>query len=115
MMKRILFSMMLAVTLIFIGSQTNQVQAYSQYVGTFSDGHNAYLIVDTIKKFNVGRAGAYECTVRAVKGSSSFYIYYRFEADDRGWNYRNSQGFSGYVTSRTPVTQNILTYILNGV
>ena len=88
-------------------------EAADHYVGTFRDGNNAYVMTETIQLFNSGRAGAYECDIRAVKGRNIFYIHYRFEADCNGWNYKNSQRFSGYVSqSSTPIAYNILKYIL---
>ena len=107
-MKKIALMMFLTIAIIFAGSQVNQAEAREVYVGTYSDGTAVYLLTQTVQKFAAGRAGAYECDVRAGRD----YIHYRFEADSEGWHYRNSEGYRDYIhNGRSPIAENILNFL----
>jgi len=102
MLKKFLSVSLLAVALIFFGSQ-EKVSAYDVYCGTYRDGNKAYLMTETIQ---TNDSGMY-CTVKAVKGNNVTYIYYKF-GFGRGIWYSNSQGFSGECTQYgTPIAWNI--------
>ena len=49
-MKKIFLTMLLVVTIIFIGSQNNFAEAVDYYVGNEANGDKVYLITDKIKK-----------------------------------------------------------------
>lgn len=49
-MKKVLLTMLLAITIIFIGSQNNFAEAVDYYVGNESNGDKVYLITENITK-----------------------------------------------------------------
>ena len=111
-MRKFFVTMMLAVALVFIGSQA---EAREVYVGTYSDGAAVYLITETvhINQRNPGGLG-FTCRVRAGRD----YLTYRFwisgdTARDRNTHYENSEGYSGYVNSSSPVAVAIYRYVMN--
>ena len=112
MVKKFAAMLFLFFTLIFIGGQSNSAEAREVYCGTFRDGHEAYLLTETAYYEDAANR-MYFCTVRAVKGSSSFTIKYKFWYEyidagyNKGWYYENSQGFTGILSSKTPVARNI--------
>ena len=117
MIKQLLATMILTVTLILVGGQSNQAEAADYYVGTYKDGNDAYLMTETIRHTEAAPGGAYsgtyDCRVKAVKGSSVTYIDYHFYIGDDGWYYRNSQGFGGYMSEGvTPIANRIFDYMV---
>ena len=109
--KKFVSAIILTFTLMISAAQ---VEASDIYVGTFKDGHDAYLVTSSIcHNATVGRAGNYHCKVKAIKNGKSFHIDYFFYADSEGWHYENSQGFKGIVSpSKSPVTQKILDTVI---
>ena len=106
-MRKVFFAMLLAVTLILIGTQNNQAEASEVYVGSYSDGTAVYLLTDSIR--SNGRQGIqdYTCRVRAGRD----YLFYNFWYGN-SWEYSNSEGYSGYVyDGSSPVAAAILNYI----
>ena len=112
-MRKFLATMFLAFTLVIVGSQRNQAEAYEQYVGNYSDGTAVYLLTETISKSGLGaRAVAWQCTVRA----GNAYINYTFiyAVMQRSYTYENSEGYKGNVyDGSSPVAAAILNYIRN--
>ena len=107
-MKKIFSVMLLAAVLILVGN--NQAEAREVYVGSYSDGSSVYLITESVRYRAAGRAGAYDCRVRAGRD----YLNYKFWAEDKGWVYENSEGYSGSVYSgSSPVAAAILNYLRN--
>ena len=103
-MKKFFVTMMLAVALVFIGSQA---EAREVYVGTYSDGTDVYILTETIGSMDGERAGInYFCDVRAGRD----YLHYSFEGN---W-YSNSEGYRGYINDgSSPVAAAIHRYIMN--
>ena len=106
-MKKFCGVLILTVALLLAGSYDNRAEATDYYVGTSKDGYDFYLMTGTIEG-DVGRFGA---DVRAVRGKNTIYIHYDFGSLN-GWHFSNSQGFSGRVTSKTPIAQRILKYVI---
>lgn len=107
-MKKVFSVMILAAILILVGN--NQAEAGEVYVGNYSDGSRVYLLTDTVKYHAAGRAGAWDCTVRAGRD----YLNYQFWAEDTGWQYQNSEGYRGFVyDGSSPVAAAILNYLRN--
>ena len=110
-MRKVFVTMLLAVTLIFIGSQA---EAREVYVGSYSDGTAVYLMTETISKNYSKSRFRYTCTVRA----GGNYLNYIFEGDrnmdDMSTTYRNSEGYSGRVyDGSSPVAAAICNYCLS--
>ena len=106
MMRKVFVAMMLAVALIFVGSQ---VEAREVYVGTYSDGTDVYILTETIK--SNGRQGVQDYTCRVRAGGD--YLFYHFWYGN-SWEYDNSENYRGYVyDGSSPVAAAILNYIRN--
>ena len=128
-MKKFFVTMMLAVALVFVGSQAearevyvgsytekvkltveyNKVPHYEVYVGSYSDGTAVYLLTDSIR--SNGRQGVqdYTCRVRAGRDYLDYHFWY-----GNVWEYSNSEGYSGRVyDGSSPVAAAILNYIRN--
>ena len=85
-MKKFLATMLLAVTLIFIGGQDNQAEAYRQHVGNYQDnGDAAYLLTETL----AGGRSNFSCDVVTSRGQ---YIHYQFYYRGGRPYYTNSWG-----------------------
>ena len=113
-MRRFFVTMMLAVALVFIGSQA---EAYEQYVGSYSDGSSVYLLTETVQKRPGGVSGGnvYNCRVRAGRDYLSYEFWLgRTNSRTVDWAYKNSEGYSGLVyDGSSPVAAAILNYIRN--
>ena len=109
-MKKFLAAMVLAVTLVFIGSQNNQAEAYDYYVGTWKSGYDAYLMTETI---GGSRVDDFTCTVKAVNGRSVMYINYSFywDAYAHAWRFSNSDGVNNSVNNGTSIEKNIMSFV----
>ena len=68
-MKKIFMMMIFTVTSILIG---NQVEAADYYVGIYENGQKAYLMTETIQKWNTGDSAGFNCRVKAVNKNNSF-------------------------------------------
>ncbi len=106
-MRKIFVTMMLAVALIFIGSQA---EAREVYVGSYSDGTAVYLLTETIDRGGPGSrlrntSWSLFCTVRA----GNDYLDYWFEGTD----YVNSEGYRGNINDgSSPVARAIYNYCM---
>lgn len=101
-MKKFLATMLLAVTLIFMGGQDNQAEAYRQHVGYYQDnGDAAYLLTESFS----GSRDNFSCTVVTSRGQ---YVYYNFYYRGGSPYYTNSWGAAAYVYGgSSPVASNI--------
>ncbi|MBR5913009.1 MAG: hypothetical protein IKZ58_01415 [Selenomonadaceae bacterium] len=113
-MKKILATMLLAFALVIVGSQSNQAEAYEQYVGRYSDGTAVYLLTETVNITQRNPHGyGFTCRVRA----GGDYLSYRFwisgtTVNSRRTQYENSEGYSGYVhDGSSPVAASIYNYV----
>lgn len=107
-MKKFFSVMILAVAIIFVGSQAEAAGYGEVYVGSYSDGTAVYLLTDSIR--SNGRQGVqdYTCRVRAGRD----YLQYNFWYENSGWKYANNEGYSGRVyDGSSPVAAAILNYI----
>ena len=105
-MKKIVSVMFLTFAIIFA---SNQVEAREVYVGSYSDGSSVYLLTETVR-YHAAGAGAWDCTVRA----GCDYLNYQFWAEETYWEYRNSEGYHGFVyDGSSPVAAAILNYLKN--
>ena len=110
-MRKIFATMVLAVALIFVAGQTNQAEAYDRYVGTWRSGYDAYLMTETLRV----NYSNFDCTVKAVRGSSVMYIDYHFYGMDGDrsafWYFSNSDGVNNSVDNGTSIEKNILSFV----
>ena len=109
-MKKNFAVMLLTVGIIFC-SQLATIENVSaeneRYVGTFKDGYDAYMVINTWEVVNP-KDLSFKGAVRAVKGNNSFLIWYNCWTDGKHFYYKNSQGFSGIVNQyKTPVVWRI--------
>lgn len=100
-MKKVFVTMLLAVTLIFIGG--SQAEAREIYMGNYSDGTPVYLISESL----AGGSRDFTCRVRAGR----VYLHYHFYVTGGGPYYQNSEGYRGYVYGgESPVAEAIWEY-----
>ena len=108
-MKKVFPTLLLALTLIFVGGQFNQAEARDYYVGTWRSGYDAYLMTETMRT----GPSEFKCTVKAVKGRDTLYINYNFWMD-RGWIFSNSDGVTSSVDTAvskgSSIESNIVRY-----
>jgi len=65
MLKKFFATMLLAVTLVFVGAQDNTAEAREVFMGYYSDGSAVYLLTETIEESPRNTSYAFVCTVRA--------------------------------------------------
>lgn len=107
-MKKFLSVLVLAI--IFLAAQ-NKVEAYEQYVGTYEDGYNCYLLTESVQGSNCWN---FNCTVRVAKGSDYIYTYYKFYTSGGVFYVESSQGFHSMVDPyKTPVVYNLANFVRN--
>ena len=103
MAKKFFAATLLALTLIFVGVQTNTAEAREVYMGSYSDGSAVYLLTETISRYS----GTITCTVRAGRDYLDYTFFYRNGSP----YYRNSEGYQGYVYGgASPVAAAIYNY-----
>lgn len=108
MFKKVSALLLLTLCLIFANA-ASQAEAGEVYVGTYSDGTNAYLITESV---NIQSRSPYTFTL-TVRYSGN-YLYYSFYPYNGSPYYRNSEGYSAYVFGgQSPVAANIYNYVLN--
>ena len=101
--------MVLAVALIFVGSQSNQAEASEVYVGSYSDGTSVYLLTESVY---INSRSPYNFTCRVRAGYD--YLHYSFYPYNGSPYYRNSEGYEGYVNGgQSPVAASIYRYVVN--
>ncbi len=105
-MKKIITMMLLAVSLIFIGSQDNQAEAAHVFVGYYQDnGDAAYLITESL----AGGKSRFSCDVVTNRGD---YVHYNFFIRGGDPYYTTSWYTEGYVyTNASPVAVGIWEYV----
>ena len=102
-MKKIFVTMLLAITLIFVGGQDNPAEAREIYMGNYSDGTPVYLLSESLN----GGSREFTCRVRA----GGVYLHYHFYVTGGGPYYQNSEGYKGYVYGgESPVAEAIWEY-----
>lgn len=109
MFKRIFLALAVVAALMFTGTVDTPAEAASVYVGTYSDGTNAYLQTESV--YIKSRSPyTFDCTI-VYSGVSLYYSFYPVNGSPY---YRNSEGYAGYVFGgQSPVASNIYRYVVN--
>ena len=82
--------------------------AESYYMGTYSDGTDAYLLSETVRVYDYAPL-EFKCTV--FYGSNN-YLYYRFYNVNGRPYYSNSEGYHAYVFGgESPIAANIYRFV----
>ena len=107
MLKKILLTMTLAFTVIFVSAQ-NQAEAQDVWVGTSpATGWDCYIMTETIKTHR-GARESYSATLKMITNSGSvryldYNFWYTYE-DGIPVYFSNSQGYSGRISKYdTPI------------
>ena len=111
MFKRIFIALTVVAALTFAGggNEVPHAEAAHVYVGTYSDGTNAYLVTESVY-VRSHRPYTFTCTV-VYSGVSLHYSFYPVNGSPY---YHNSEGYEGYVFGgQSPVASNIYTYVVN--
>ena len=111
MFKRILmaFAVLAALTFSGVAGMVPSAEAAHVYVGTYSDGTNAYLVTESVY---VKSRSPYTFTCTIVYSGVS--LHYSFYPVNGSPYYRNSEGYQGYVFGgQSPVAANIYTHVVN--
>lgn len=107
MFKRILLALAVVSALMFGGTPDSGAEAASVYMGTYSDGTNAYLLTESVY-IKSRRPYTFDCTI-VYSGVSLYYSFYPVNGSPY---YRNSEGYEGYVFGgQSPVASNIYRYV----
>lgn len=110
MLRKMFLAFALAAALIAAAPMA-LASAQSYYMGTYSDGTDAYLLSETVRIFNYSLL-RFNCTV--FYGNS--YLYYSFFQKNGSPYYRNSEGYEAYVFGgESPVASNIYRFVLNNM
>ncbi|BEU88816.1 hypothetical protein TAMA11512_22800 [Selenomonas sp. TAMA-11512] len=109
MRQKILTVCFLALALVLVGmASPNKAEARHYYVGTYSDGTNAYLVTESIV---ISSYHPYTFTCTVVYENT--YLYYSFFPSNGSPYYRNSEGYEGYVFGgASPVAANIYRFVV---
>lgn len=110
MFKRIFLALAVVAALMFTGTaDTNVAQARPVYVGTYSDGTDAYLLTESVY-IKSHSPYTFDCTI-IYSGVSLYYSFYPVNGSPY---YRNSEGYEGYVFGgQSPVASNIYRFVIN--
>ena len=109
MLKKVLSVMFLAALLVVGSSQLNTASAARVYVGSYSDGSEAYLLTESVR-IQSRSPYTFTCTINYDYS----YLDYSFYPVQGSPYYRNSEGYQGYVFGgQSPVASNIYRYVVN--
>ena len=109
MVKKIALFLVLAAALAVGGWQGTPAEARPVYVGTYSDGSDAYLLTDTVY-IQSRHPYRFSCTIKYYNS----YLDYSFFPSNGSPYYRNSEGYEGYVFGgESPVAAGIYRYVVN--
>ena len=109
MLKKLTSLLILAIALMFVTAQDNRVEARQQYVGSYSDGSDVYLLTETVI-IQSRHPYSFNCTVKVGYD----YLDYSFFPYKGSPYYRNSEGYEGYVnSSASPVASAIYRFVVN--
>lgn len=108
-LRKVSFLLVLAALLMIGIGQAPTAEAYPVYVGTYSDGSDAYLLTDTVY-IQSRHPYTFRCTVRYY----NTYLEYSFFPSNGSPYYTNSEGYEGYVFGgQSPVAAGIYRYVVN--
>ncbi len=107
-MKKFCGVFFLTVALLLAGSYDNRAEAQDVYMGTWRSGYDAYLMTETV---NVISEISFNCTIKAVRGSSVMYIDYNFYWRRGGWRFHNSDGVDNAVHNGTSIEKNTWDFV----
>jgi len=107
MMKKMFVTLFLSFAIIMLGTQNSE--AAERYMGTYSDGTDAYLLTHSVNVTSY-HPYTFTCTVRYTGN----YLHYSFFPRHGSPYYRNSEGYEGYVFGgESPIAANIYNYVVN--
>lgn len=99
---------MLAAAIMFVAVPANSAEASDYYVGTYSDGYNAYLVTESVLIRR--QPFSFTCTVKYGPNRLKYYFYQA----ENGSYYENSEGYHDYVfAGNSPVAENIYRFVWN--
>lgn len=108
-LRKLSFLLVFAALLMGGLSQESTAEATAIYVGTYSDGSDAYLLTDTVY-IQSRHPYTFRCTIRYYDN----YLDYSFFPSNGSPYYRNSEGYEGYVFGgQSPVAASIYNYVVN--
>lgn len=109
MFKRFLMAFAVVAAMMFTVVPDGCAEAESVYMGTYSDGTNAYLLTESVY-LKSRNPYTFDCTI-VYSGVSLYYSFYPLNGSPY---YRNSEGYQGYVFGgQSPVASNIYRYVVN--
>lgn len=110
MFKRIFLALTVAFAMMFtFTADATTVEARPVYMGTYSDGTDAYLLTESVY-LKSRHPYTFDCTITY----SGVYLYYSFFPYNGSPYYRNSEGYEGYVfVGQSPVAAQIYNYVVN--
>lgn len=109
MLKRIFLALAVVTALLLTGTADNNVEARPVYMGTYSDGTDAYLLTESVY-IRSRRPYTFDCTVMYA----GVYLYYSFYPLNGSPYYRNSEGYEGYVFGgQSPVASHIYSFVVD--
>jgi hypothetical protein len=109
MLKKWFAALCLAFALVSFGSATPTAEASDYYIGTYSDGTNAFLVTESVS-ISSRWPYTFTCTVKYAHN----YLYYSFYPVKGSPYYRNSEGYHDYVYGgSSPVAENIYRFVVN--
>lgn len=109
MIRKFLMACCLAVALINFAETAPTAEARDYYIGTYSDGTNAFLVTESVH-ISSYHPYTFTCTVHYAGN----YIYYAFFPVNGNPYYRNSEGYEAYVFgSGSPVAENIYKFVVH--
>jgi len=107
MLKKFFLALAVVASLV-VAAPMETASADSYYMGTYSNGGDAYLLSETVNIFSWSPL-KFNCTV--YDGS---YLYYRFFQRSGSPYYTNSAGYEGYVFGgASPIAANIYNFVRN--
>ena len=111
MLKKISVVLCLLAFFIMAGEIYPTSEARPVYVGTYSDGSDAYLMTETVY-INSYHPYAFTCDVIYYNNYANS-LHYNFYSSNGSPYYRNSEGYEGYVYGgQSPFAANIYRFVV---
>ena len=102
----------LLAVLFVVGGNSPSVEARSVYMGTYSDGSEAYLMTESVT-IQSRHPYTFRCRVVYYNGYAND-LWYSFWSNNGSPYYNNSEGYEGYVYGgQSPVAANIYRFVVN--
>jgi len=78
MSKKIMLVALFFMTLLSVGSANKYVEARDYYVGQYGNGCEAYLMTETITRWDGADTAGYDCNVKAVSPDDGTIVYVNY-------------------------------------